>query len=86
MATSAIEIGRRLVALHDGLGISQAEVCRAIGINPNRYSQYVNGKRQLTLDVAARLVSEYGITLDWLFLGDRAKLPQELREKIRRAA
>ena len=48
----------------------------------SRYSPYVSGKRLLTLDVAVRLVSEYGVTLDWLYLGDRSKLSQELREKI----
>ena len=86
MAASAIAIGRRLVALHEGLGISQADVCRAIGVAPNRYSQYVNGQRRLTVDVAAQLVREYGVTLDWLYLDDRSKLSQELREKIPRAA
>jgi transcriptional regulator with XRE-family HTH domain len=82
MPIAPVEIGKRLDALHKGLGITQADVCRAVGVHANRYSQYVNGKRLLTLDVAARLVSEYGVTLDWLYLGDRSRLPQELREKI----
>jgi transcriptional regulator with XRE-family HTH domain len=86
MAKSTAEIGRRLDALHAALGVSQADVCRTIGLSSGRYSQYVSGKRKLTLEVATSLVSAYGVTLDWLFLGDASALPQHLHKKLQRAA
>lgn len=86
MAKSAAEIGKRLDALHAALGLSQADVCRALDLASGRYSQYVSGKRRLSLEVAFRLVEAYGVTLDWLFIGDASALPQHLHRKLARAA
>lgn len=86
MAKSAADIGKRLVAMHNALGITQADVCRAIDLTSGRYNQYVTGKRLLTLDVAVRLVATYGVTLDWLFLGDVSALPVRLHQKLQTAA
>lgn len=86
MATSAADIGKRLAALHSALGISQADVCRATGIAKNRYSQYVSGKRTLTLAAGMQIADAYGVTLDWLFRNDPAALPAHLHRKLLRAA
>lgn len=86
MADTAKEIGARLEVLHRALEVSQADVCRATGIKENRYSQYVNGKRRLTLAAAIKLVENYGVTLDWLILGNPAALPNHIHRKIQRAA
>jgi hypothetical protein len=32
----------------------------------------------LTIDAAHRLCDEYGVTLDWLYRGDRSRLPHHL--------
>lgn len=86
MAKTAADIGKRLAAMHSALGITQADVCRTIGMASGRYNQYVTGKRLLTLDVAVRLVAAYGVTLDWLFLGDVSALPVRLHQKLQTAA
>ncbi len=86
MARTAADIGKRLVAMHNALGITQADVCRAIDLTSGRYNQYVTGKRLLTLDVAVRLVAAYGVTLDWLFLGDVSALPVRIHQKLQTAA
>ncbi len=44
----------------------------------NRYSQYETGTRPLTIDAAHRICDEYGVTLDWLYRGDRSRLPHHL--------
>lgn len=86
MANTAAEIGARLEAMHAALSVSQADVCRATGISENRYSQYVNGKRPLTLDAALKIVGAYGVTLDWLFLGNPAALPAHIHKQLARVA
>jgi len=47
-------------------------------LKPNRYNQYETGVRALTIDAALRISDEYGISLDWLYRGDRSRLPHHL--------
>lgn len=79
-------MGGRLVAMHEALGITQAEVCRATRLKPNRYSQYVNGERPLTLDAANKIADQFPVTLDWLLRGDIRTLSVEFHRKLQRAA
>jgi len=44
-------------------------------LKPNRYSQYETGVQALTIDAALTICNEYGISLDWLYRGDRSRLP-----------
>ena len=53
-------------------------------LKPNRYSQYETGVRPLTIDAALRICDEYGVSLDWLYRGDRAQLPYHLAIEIAR--
>lgn len=54
------------------LGISQNELAKAICVPPNRISQIVNGKREITADTALRLGMFFGIEPEfWLNLQSR---------------
>jgi transcriptional regulator with XRE-family HTH domain len=53
-------------------------------LKPNRYSQYETGARPLTIDAAQRICNEYGVTLDWLYRGDRSTLPHQFAIDIAR--
>jgi hypothetical protein len=86
MAATAKEIGLRLQSMHKALEISQADVCRATGLKPGRYSQYVNGERRLTMDAAILVADHYPVTMDWLIRGNIETLPMAVHRKITRAA
>lgn len=86
MATRYKDIGNRLVSLREALGIKAVDLCKEIGCKQNRWSQYESGERQITLAIANRLTDEYGVTLDWIYRGDRTALPQHLHAKLPRAA
>ena len=47
-------------------------------LKPNRYNQYESGARSLSIDAAHRICDEYGVTLDWLYRGDRSTLAHKL--------
>jgi transcriptional regulator with XRE-family HTH domain len=47
-------------------------------LSQNRYNQYESGARRLTIDAAHKICDEYGVTLDWLYRGDRSRLPHHL--------
>lgn len=86
MARRYEAIGKRLELLRVSLGITQAQLCREIKCATNRWNQYKQGERQITVAVANRLVDEYGATLDWIYRDDRGSLPRDLYSKLYRAA
>lgn len=86
MAESLKSLGNRLKHTREALGLSAAELCKTIDCKPNRWSQYENGERKITLEIADRLCDEFGLTLDWIYRNDPAMLPHAIRVKIRHAA
>jgi transcriptional regulator with XRE-family HTH domain len=74
----------RLRHTREALGLNQREFAMRANLKPNRYSQYETGARQLTIEAAQRICDEYGVTLDWLFRGDRSTLPHRLAIDIAR--
>ena len=80
------QVGRRLRVARLGLGRSAADMCRELGTTERAWSQWENGKRLLDVLVAIRLKERYGITLDWLYDGDPARLPLRLAEWVRSGA
>ena len=80
----AEHIATRLRYTREALGVNQREFARRANLKPNRYSQYETGARPLTIDAAHSICDEYGVTLDWLYRGDRSRLPHHLAIDIAR--
>lgn len=72
------KIGARLLALRKSLDVSQTKIAEDLGITQPQWNQYERGNRRLTIEVAGMMVSSYGVTLDWLYLGDTSGLPLRL--------
>lgn len=64
------------------LDLTAADLCRRAGIATNTYSQWENAKGRPELDKAIKLVDAFGVTLDWLYLGNAAALPNKLATSI----
>lgn len=86
MAESSKSLANRLKITREALDISPADLCKAIRIKPNRWSQYENGERRITVEVANKLCDEFGLSLDWIYRANPAQLPHALRLKIRQVA
>lgn len=86
MVDSNEEIARRLVRLRKTLRLSQADMCRRLGVAPNRWNQYESGMRRITLEVAGKLRDTFGITADWVFFGDESGLPRRITDQFLDAA
>ena len=51
------------------LGLTQSQLAKDINVPPNRISQIINGKREITADTALRLSKYFGIEPEfWLNL------------------
>lgn len=61
---------------------NQAEFAKGANLSQNRYNQYETGERRITIDAALKLKRKYGISLDWIYDGDRYGLPQGIRSAL----
>lgn len=76
-------VGRRLRLLRLAFDLSPSEMADTLGIERTYWTRYEKGRQGLSDSVAALLCIRFGVTLDWLILGDWSKLPFDLSEKIR---
>ena len=78
--------GQRLRAARIALGYDYHGGLKAYadqaGLAPNAYSQNENGIKRIEVDAAISLCKTYGLTLDYIYLGDRSGLRSELRISI----
>lgn len=79
---SRAEIGRRLKATRQALGLRARDIHHATGIGESTWSQYENGRRFPDLMQMLPFADRYGVTLDWIYRGIIAAVPFELAQKI----
>ena len=78
----AEQIARRLMATRNVLNLSQAELCRATGIKQSTYNQYEKAVNVIQKRSAFRICDTFGLTLDWIYLGDPRWLPHHIVQKL----
>lgn len=78
------DIGQRLEAVREALDLSAADLCKAIGIGHNAWTQYKKGERKVTTSVASRLYKRYGVSYDFIYEADLRSLPHNLAVKIQK--
>ena len=83
------KIAERLLAFQVGLEKSGAEICRTIEVAENSWIQWTSPKygRIIPPEHAAKLCSNYELTMDWIYRGLAAsRIPDHIREKLLRKA
>ncbi len=68
------EISLRMRAVRRKTGLSQAEFARTYELGKSQWTQIESGER-IGLDAAITLVRRFGYTLDWIYLGNPARMP-----------
>ena len=48
-------------------GVNQKQAAKLLGISESRFSDLLNGKRKLNLNIAKRLRDNFGISADFIF-------------------
>lgn len=82
MPESNKSLARRLKITREALGVSPAQVCKQLRIGASAWSMYESGERRITVQVAIKFCTEYGLTLDWIYRADPSRLPHEIRIKL----
>lgn len=76
------EIGRRLKATRQALGLRARDIHRATGIGESAWSQYENGRRFPDLLQILPFTDRFGISLDWIYRGIVTAMPFELAQNV----
>ena len=63
-------LGIRIALLRASRGWSQAELARRIGVSASAVGMYEQGRREPSLDLLVRLAREFGVTTDYLLMGE----------------
>jgi transcriptional regulator with XRE-family HTH domain len=65
-----IEIGNRLRQARESLGLSQVEICEALGVKKVAWNNWENARRIPDPLAMRDLYLQYGISLDQIYVGD----------------
>lgn len=65
----------RVALLRTSMGLSQAELAKRIGVSTSAVGMYEQGRREPSLDLVVRLAKEFGVTTDYLLLGESTASP-----------
>jgi len=71
-------IGQRLAALRETTGMTKTDYAAFCGFNYTRYINWESGHRRMLPDDAEVLCVKLGVTLDFIYRGIEAQLPQSL--------
>jgi transcriptional regulator with XRE-family HTH domain len=75
---SNTDIARRIVALRESMGLNQSAFAALIEVSQPAVNNYERAYRRPDLDTAIKIQMKTGVSLDWLYLGERAGLPGRL--------
>ena len=63
-------LGMRISILRISKRWSQAELARRIGVSASAVGMYEQGRREPSLDLLIRIAQEFGVTTDYLLMGE----------------
>lgn len=81
-----LQAGLRLRAARQALNLSQEVLSREIGATRTALANWENGERLADVVAMTRLLSRFGIPLEWIYAGRLAQLPYDLAQAIEREA
>jgi transcriptional regulator with XRE-family HTH domain len=67
-----VMIGIRIALLRLSKGWHQAELAQRIGVSASAVGMYEQGRREPSLNLVVCLAREFGVTTDYLLIGDSA--------------
>lgn len=80
--TSVEEVAARLKLTREALKLSQAALCRQTGISTQSWNNAETADNRISVDEAMKFCRATGVTLDWVFRGNRSLLPAMVLEEL----
>lgn len=79
---NAEEIGGRLAATRSALGLTQEQAADIGSVTNKAWSMWEKGDRAPAVASMLRLRQRHGVSLDWIYAGDPARLPHDLAKAL----
>lgn len=57
---------KRLRDLREDNDLTQAQIAAYLNVKQNTYSQYENGKREISIELISKLADYYNVSVDYL--------------------
>lgn len=78
-------VGQRLEAVREALGLQKGGFAQSFGVDPSSYSKIIKGEKPLKADMAFMIAEKWGISMDYLYRGRLSDLPASVAEKLRKS-
>lgn len=79
---SPINVGERILRVRKAHGLTKTDFARMCDISRVALFHWEAGKQRPKIDAAAKIVAVFGLTLDYLYLGDTGTLRRSERELL----
>jgi transcriptional regulator with XRE-family HTH domain len=80
-----LEVGRRLRAAIEALGLTQAGVASTLNTAPSKLGNWLRGDNYPAAWFVKRFCDRYGITTDWIYRGIVSGIDSDLADKLWRS-
>nr|WP_242532146.1 helix-turn-helix transcriptional regulator [Salipiger thiooxidans] len=72
----------RLTRVRELSGLNKKDFSDKLGMSPQAWGEYENGKRDLPLSVAKKLRKAYSIPLEFIYFGNKSDLPHRIATEL----
>jgi transcriptional regulator with XRE-family HTH domain len=76
------QVGRRLRAAIEALGVSQTEVAKGLEITPSKLGNWLRGDNYPAEWFVKRFCDRYGVTTEWIYRGIVTGMASELADTL----
>jgi transcriptional regulator with XRE-family HTH domain len=81
--TDSVEaVAARLKAVREALGMTKREFAEKADMGEQTYGPFENAVRPLSLTAAKKLRAAHGLSLEFMYFGNKADLPHRIAEKL----
>ena len=77
-----IQVGRRLRAAIEALGLSQTDVANLLDAAPSKLGNWLRGDNYPSEWFIKRFCDRYGVTTDWIYRGIVTGMPSPLADRL----
>lgn len=78
-------LARRLDLAADAIELSRSEIAKVIGVSQPRFSNWTTGQNKPDWFAVAKFCRRFGVSADWILLGDVSGLKHSMVESLERA-
>lgn len=75
-------VAARLARVREIIGVDKQTFAERAGMSPQAYGAFENGSRDLSLEAAKKLRKAYGLSLEFLYFGNKDDLPHKIATQL----